>query len=117
MHTRPGSKAFLQGVDQGVSSLAAESAGEVIQSQTPHHTATETVLLQPLDLNLEALHVVVANPVTIVESIWHFLGGVPGLGGSILQEGADLPAGRQSMKNKDQHITHRCWGFRLARTS
>lgn len=50
VHTRPSAKASLQGVDQRVSSLATESASEVIQSQTPHHTSTETVLLKPLDL-------------------------------------------------------------------
>lgn len=45
-------------------------------------------------LDVEALDVVVSNPdVLAVEGIGHFLGGVPGLCGSLLQEGADLKGG------------------------
>ena len=45
-------------------------------------------------LDLEALDVVVSNPdVLAVESIGHILDGVPGLSGSLLQEGADLKGG------------------------
>ena len=45
-------------------------------------------------LDLEALDVVVSDPdVLIVEGIGHFLDGVPGLSGSLLQEGADLKGG------------------------
>lgn len=48
--TSSSSQSTLEGVDQRVSSLAAESATEVIQIQTPYHGSTETTLLQPLNL-------------------------------------------------------------------
>jgi len=45
-------------------------------------------------LDLEALDVVVSNPGPLaVEGVGHILGGVPGLCGSLLQEGADLKGG------------------------
>lgn len=48
-------------------------------------------------LNLEALNVVISNPDSIVVGIWHILGGIPSLGGSLLQESADLTATRELM--------------------
>ena len=50
MRTGSSSQSTLDGVDQRVSSLATESATEIIQIQTPHHGSTETALLQPLNL-------------------------------------------------------------------
>lgn len=50
IHTSSGSQSTFDGVDQGVCSLAAESATEVIQIQTPHHGSTEATLLQPVNL-------------------------------------------------------------------
>lgn len=50
IHTSSSSQSALDGVDQGVFSLATESTAEVVQIQTPHHGSTETTLLQPLDL-------------------------------------------------------------------
>lgn len=50
MLTSSSSQSTLDGVDQGVFSLATESATEVVQIQTPHHGSTETALLQPLNL-------------------------------------------------------------------
>lgn len=44
-------------------------------------------------LDLEALDVVVSNPGLLVEGIGHILDGIPGLCGSLLQEGADLKGG------------------------
>lgn len=48
-----------------------------------------------------------------MEGIWHLLGRVPGLSGSILQEGADLWARRQSFQVKDQHKTYTSVGVQL----
>lgn len=48
-----------------------------------------------IHLDLEALHIVISNPGSLVVGIWHILGAVPSLGGSLLQESADLMAGRR----------------------
>lgn len=50
MRTSSSSQSTLDGVDQGVFSLATESATEVVHIQTPHHGSTIAVLLQPLSL-------------------------------------------------------------------
>lgn len=50
MHTSSSSQSTFDGVDQRVSSLATESATEVIQIQTPHHGSTESTLLEPVNL-------------------------------------------------------------------
>lgn len=50
IRTSSSSQSTLDGVDQGVCSLATESATEVIQIQTPHHGSTKTTLLQPVNL-------------------------------------------------------------------
>lgn len=50
MLTSSSSQSTLEGVDQGVCSLATESATEVIQIQTPHHGSTKATLLQPVNL-------------------------------------------------------------------
>lgn len=44
----------------------------------------------PLYLDVEALDVVVANPFIALVGIGHVLGGIPSLGGSRVQECADL---------------------------
>lgn len=44
----------------------------------------------PPYLDVEALDVVVANPFVALVGIGHVLGGIPSLGGSRVQERADL---------------------------
>lgn len=42
---------------------------------------------------LEALNIVVSNPGSLFEGIWHHLWGIPSLSCSLLQESADLMEG------------------------
>lgn len=44
------SKSILQGGDQGIFALVAESASEVIQVKGPNHGTSKIVLLQPFSL-------------------------------------------------------------------
>lgn len=48
--TLASSQATLNGVDQRVFALVAEGATEVIQVQRPHHSTSEVVFLQPVNL-------------------------------------------------------------------
>lgn len=48
--TLASSQATLDGADQRVPALLAESATEVIQVQRPHHSTSKVVFLQPVNL-------------------------------------------------------------------
>lgn len=50
MRTSSNSQSTLESSDQGVFSLATESASEVIHIQGPHHGSAEHIVLQPLNL-------------------------------------------------------------------
>ena len=65
-----GEKHLLGVVHQRVSSLIAERSVEVINVDRPPHDSSESVAFCHVDLDSDALLIVVSDPISISVSIW-----------------------------------------------